>query len=447
MTIDITMPRLSDTMEQGTIIKWHVAQGDEVSAGDLLADVETDKATMEMQSFDDGTVAKIAVAEGTPVDVGTVVVVLLEEDESLGDAATSDDTPIEATSQDEVAPDEVPATGAAQSVVASPADDFQPAHDGHRKVTPVARRLAEEHHVDLASLQGSGPGGRIIKRDVLTAVGAGEETRAAIPPSARGEVVDLAKASPAAPAIPATPVRAAPLVVSQDDRREPVSNMRQTIARRLVQSKQEIPHYQVSMSFAMDELSAMRKKLNIDLADREIKLSVNDLLVRACALAMHRNPLMNASWDGDAIVYHDRVHIGVAVALPEERGGGLVVPVIRDANYKSLRAISAETRALAEKARTRGLSVEEMDGATFTISNLGMFGVDNFTAIINPPNSAILAVGATLEKPVVRDGELAVGLEMNATLSNDHRVVDGATAARWLASFRELIEHPSSILV
>jgi pyruvate dehydrogenase E2 component (dihydrolipoamide acetyltransferase) len=427
MTIDITMPRLSDTMEQGTIIKWHVAQGDEISAGDVLADVETDKATMEMQSFDDGIVAKIVVAEGTPVDVGTVVVVLLEEDESSGDAA--------------------PATGAAQPVVPSPDEDFQPAHDGHRKVTPVARRLAEEHHVDLASLQGSGPGGRIIKRDVLAAVGAGEETRAAIPPSARGEVVDLAKASPAASAIPATPVRAAPLVVSQDDRREPVSNMRQSIARRLVQSKQEIPHYQVTMSFAMDELSAMRKKLNIDLADREIKLSVNDLLVRACALAMHRNPLMNASWDGDAIVYHDRVHIGVAVALPEERGGGLVVPVIRDANYKSLRAISAETRALAEKARTYGLSVEEMDGATFTISNLGMFGVDNFTAIINPPNSAILAVGATLEKPVVRDGELAVGLEMNATLSNDHRVVDGATAARWLASFRELIEHPSSILV
>jgi pyruvate dehydrogenase E2 component (dihydrolipoamide acetyltransferase) len=223
--------------------------------------------------------------------------------------------------------------------------------------------------------------------------------------------------------------------------------MRQIIARKLVESKQEIPHYQVSMVFAMDAMMALRADLNTELADQGVKLSVNDLLVRACAVAMHRNPLMNASWDGDAIVYHGNVNIGVAVALPEERGGGLVVPVLRNADERSLRAISAETRALAEKARTRGLSIEEMEGATFTISNLGMFGVDAFTAIINPPNSAILAVGACLKKPVVRDGELAIGWEMNATLSNDHRVVDGATAARYLGTLKELIEHPAAILV
>ncbi|MCH2141622.1 MAG: 2-oxo acid dehydrogenase subunit E2 [Phycisphaerales bacterium] len=437
MPIDITMPRLSDTMEQGTIIKWHVTEGQDVSAGDVLADVETDKATMEMQSFDDGRIASLSVAEGEPVDIGTVVAVLLEEDES--DDAVAD-TP--ASQPPPVPPAETPTPPA---VVEAPASGASSPRGSHLKATPVARRLAEEHGVDLQSLQGSGPGGRIVKRDVLAAVGAGQETRAAVPPSARGEVVDLARTD--TPSLPATPVQAAPMTLTGDDRREPVSSMRQTIARRLVQSKQEIPHYQVSMAFAMDELSALRKQLNGDLADQDIKLSINDLLVRACALAMHQNPLMNASWDGDAIVYHERVHIGVAVALPEERGGGLVVPVIRDANFKSLRAISTETRALAEKARTRGLSVEEMEGATFTISNLGMFGVDNFTAIINPPNSAILAVGATLEKPVVRDGELAVGLEMNATLSNDHRVIDGATAARWLGTFRSLIEHPSSILV
>ena len=431
------MPRLSDTMEQGTIIKWHVTEGQDVSAGDVLADVETDKATMEMQSFDDGRIASLSVAEGEPVDIGTVVAVLVEEDES--DDAVAD-TP--ASQPPSIPPAETPAPPA---VVEAPASGASSPRGSHLKATPVARRLAEEHGVDLQSLQGSGPGGRIVKRDVLAAVGAGQETRAAVPPSARGEVVDLARTD--TPSLPATPVQAAPMTLTGDDRREPVSSMRQTIARRLVQSKQEIPHYQVSMAFAMDELSALRKQLNGDLADQDIKLSINDLLVRACALAMHQNPLMNASWDGDAIVYHERVHIGVAVALPEERGGGLVVPVIRDANFKSLRAISTETRALAEKARTRGLSVEEMEGATFTISNLGMFGVDNFTAIINPPNSAILAVGATLEKPVVRDGELAVGLEMNATLSNDHRVIDGATAARWLGTFRSLIEHPSSILV
>lgn len=439
MPIDITMPRLSDTMEQGTIIKWHVAEGQDVSAGDVLADVETDKATMEMQSFDDGRVARLSVAEGEPVEIGTVVAVLLEEDESDDVVATPPAVPTEATVAPE-APAPPPVIEAADGPPSTPASGGAPL-----KATPVARRLAEEHGIDLKTLQGSGPGGRIVKRDVLAAVGAGQETRAAVPPSARGEVVDLARTD--TPPLPATPVQAAPMAITADDRREPVSSMRQTIARRLVQSKQEIPHYQVSMTFAMDELSSLRKQLNGDLAEHDIKLSVNDLLVRACALSMHQNPLMNASWDGDAIVYHDRVHIGVAVALPEERGGGLVVPVIRDANFKSLRAISAETRALAEKARTRGLSVEDMEGATFTISNLGMFGVDNFTAIINPPNSAILAVGATLEKPVVRDGQLAVGLEMNATLSNDHRVIDGATAARWLGTFRSLIEHPSSILV
>ena len=316
---------------------------------------------------------------------------------------------------------------------------------GFRYCTPVPFCPAL---IDVSLLTGSGPSGRITKKDVLGAVAAGTETVSAVPPSARpAEPAPLAPAPVEPPAVPTTPVGSGALAVHDDARREPVSGMRQTIARRLVQSKQEVPHYQVSMDFNMDAMVALRKSLNTELAEYEVKLSVNDLLVRACALAMSRNPLMNASWDGDAIIFHKRVHVGVAVALPQERGGGLVVPVIRDADRKSLRQISAETRALATKARDRGLAPEDMEGATFTISNLGMFGVDNFTAIINPPTSAILAVGATAQKPVVRDGELAVGWVMSATLSNDHRVVDGATAAQYLSTLRELVEHPSAILV
>ena len=440
MPIEITMPRLSDTMEHGTIIKWHIAKGDTVTAGDVLADVETDKATMEMQAYDDGIVVSINVLEGQPVDIGTVCAVLSEEDEDERTAVPA-------------APD----SDAAVAEIVQPAVDVPdvhepvaPSHGGGMKITPVARRLAETHGVDVHALIGSGPSGRITKKDVLAAAAAGSEMHAAVPPSAvrhpEPEPAALAPPSPTAD-MPTTPVSFGALTLHADDRREPVSGMRQTIARRLVQSKQEIPHYQVSMVFDMDAMVELRQQLNTDLAEYEVKLSVNDLLVRACALSMSRNPLMNASWDGDAIVFHNRVHIGIAVALPQERGGGLVVPVIRDADRKSLRQISAETRALASKARERGLSIEDMEGATFTISNLGMFGVDHFTAIINPPNSAILAVGGTAQKPVVRDGELAVGWEMNVTLSNDHRVVDGATAAKYLGSLKELIEHPSAILV
>ncbi|MBG84808.1 MAG: pyruvate dehydrogenase complex dihydrolipoamide acetyltransferase [Phycisphaerae bacterium] len=447
MTIEITMPRLSDTMEKGTIIKWHIAEGDEVSAGDVLADVETDKATMEMQSFDDGTVNSLAVDEGQAVEVGTVVAVLLEEDESADDVSSTPAAP--AASSPSTEPDKP-----AEVAPAPQAAERQPTRgsDGQVRISPVARRLAEAHGVDVNSLVGSGPSGRIVKRDVLAAAGAGEETRSAVAPAAKPAQRSM---TPPPTAVPATPVAAAPeqssdliaIPGSLQSHREPVTGMRQTIAQRLVDSKQSIPHYQVSMTFNVDPLMALRSSLNSQLAGTGSKISVNDLLVRACALAMYANPLMNASWAGDSIVYHGDVNIGVAIALPQERGGGLVVATIRNADRKSIRVISAETKALSEKARTRGLTVDEMADSTFTISNLGMFGVDDFTAIINPPNSAILAAGAAIQKPVVRDGELAVGYEMNATLSNDHRVVDGATAAQYLVSLREYIENPAQILV
>lgn len=251
--------------------------------------------------------------------------------------------------------------------------------------------------------------------------------------------------------VPATPVTAvqplAPTSPWQQERTVPLSNMRQIIAKRLVESKQTIPHYQVTMDFDMDPLIEMRKTLNQQLATAGVKLSVNDFLVRCCALAMATNPAFNASFGGDCIQYHGPVNVGIAIALPEERGGGLVVATIRNADQKSLRTISQESAYLSKKARETGLSIEEMGDTTFTISNLGMFGVDNFTAIINPPNSAILAVGAAIEKPVVRNGELAVGREMSATLSLDHRVIDGAMAAMYLKTLKELIENPASLLV
>ena len=432
MSIEITMPRLSDTMERGTIIKWNVKEGDPVSAGDNVADIETDKATMEMQVYDDGHVARIVVPEGETVDVGTVIAIVAEEDEDLDNVAASAPTRADASDAPAAAAQQVPA----------PADG-----DGRVKTTPVARRLAEEHDIDVSTLQGSGPSGRIVKRDVLRAVEAGHETAAAVPPAARAPLP--ASPVPATP-VPATTVLPTTAIEATQTLRPgtvPLTGIRQTIARRLVEAKATIPHYQVTVSFSMDSLLSLRETLNDQLVEQGVKLSVNDFLVRACALAIHRHPEFNASWGGDHLEIHGDVNIGLAVALPPARGGGLVVATVRQADCKSLRTISHESKQLAEKARTRGLTLEEMADSTFTISNLGMFGVEHFTAIINPPNSAILAVGAALQKPVVRDGELTVGWEMSATLSLDHRIIDGASAARYLATLKQLIENPATLLV
>lgn len=455
MPIDITMPRLSDTMEQGTIVKWHVAQGDTVESGDVLADVETDKATMEMQAYDDGTITEISVSEGQPVSIGTVVATMVEEGEEVGEVAAAPAAPAaEPAPVAESAPAAAPASPAPASEPPARAVPAARTRSGQVRISPVARRLAEEHGVDVASLQGSGPMGRIVKRDVLAAVGTVRETAASVPPSAAPVP---APAPVAAPVVPATPVSpsgtgdAGELAVSGgfglQSRSEPLSNMRQVIASRLVESKQTVPHYQVSMVFDMDPMVEMRSTLNEQLKPHGVKLTFNDLVLRCCALAMYTNPLMNASWGGDHIEYHGDVNVGVAVSLPPERGGGLVVATIRNADRKSLRAISEETHFLVDKARTKGLTVDEMGDATFTISNLGMYGVDNFTAIINPPNSAILALGAIQQKPVVRDGQVVVGHEMSVTLSNDHRVVDGATAAEYLVTLKNLIENPGMALV
>ncbi len=455
MSIEVTMPRLSDTMESGTIVEWKVAVGDKVSSGDVVADVETDKATMELAVYDDGTIASIDVEPGKQVDVGTVIALLAEKGEDPANLKPASPAPVP-TPAPAAAPEPAPepASSPSPTPAASPAVSATPAASssgGGMRISPVARRMAESAGIPLATIVGTGPSGRIIKRDVEAAMAAGAETAASVPPAANVPAVAAAPiAQPVAQASSAaiTPIESmaghgSPMA----SRRVPLSNMRQVIARRLVESKTTIPHYQVSMSFDMDPLMTMRKDLNEKLAGGDVKLSVNDFLVRAAALAMHQHPDFNASFDGDAIVQHGAVNVGIAISLPEDKGGGLVVGVIRDADRKSLRMISAESKALAEKARTRGLASEDMEGATFTISNLGMYGVEHFTAIINPPNSAILAVGGAMKQPVVRGDSIEVGHRMTATLSNDHRVIDGAMAARWLQTVRESVEHPTLLLV
>ena len=446
MPIRIEMPRLSDTMEEGTLLKWRVNVGDKVSAGDVLAEVETDKATMEVQAFDDGKVARLAVEEGQTTPVGSVILILAEEGESEDDAAAADDgnggkpaepaddeKEAEAESEDQAESQEAQGATEKASKQSARQEQSEPAATtesaeakpdrGRIRVSPVARRIAEEKGLDLNRIEGSGPDGRIIKRDVLAAVEKAPATETAGAPA------------PAAPA------------GGLESRKVTLTNMRKTIAKRLVESKTTIPHFQVSMQVNMDPLLELRKTLNEQLSEQGVKLSVNDFIVRACAHALVQHPVVNSSWGGDVIEQHGTVNIGVAVALPEEKGGGLVVPVIRDVQNLSVRAIGEQTRKLAEKARDQGLSLDEMADSTFTLSNLGMFGVDQFNAIINPPNAAILAVGAALKKPVVRDDQLTIGHEMSATLSCDHRVVDGAAGAEFLRTLKNLLEHPALMLI
>ncbi len=470
MPIEITMPRLSDTMERGTIVSWNVKEGDDVSAGMTLGDIETDKATMELQSFDDGKVAAILLPQGKAAAVGTKILVLAEEGEDpvqvkrayAGESAegtTASAAPSGATAVAEV--------GQASSGAPVVTAETETVADAHRAIpngreveereggrvfaSPLAKKIATERGLDLAEVKGTGPGGRITRRDVE-----GAQPGTAVPAQSASPPPTMAKsARPAAElaagkvSVPAAPAPLPVLGPGLKKQTVPLSNMRRTIATRLVQSKTTIPHYQVTVVASMDALIDLRRQLNEQLESQGVKLSVNDFLVRACALAMHQHPFINASWgaDGQSVVMHDRVNVGVAIALPIEKGGGLVVGVLRDADRMGLRQISGDTRALAEKARTRGLSIEEMDGATFTISNLGMFGVEHFTAIINPPNSAILAVGAAMEKPVVRDGQIVIGHEMQMTMSSDHRVVDGAMAAQYLGTVKGMLEAPATLLV
>ena len=431
MPIQITMPRLSDTMEEGTLVKWRVKVGDSVVSGDLLADIETDKATMELSAYDNGVVAKLVVDEGDTLVVGGLIAVLAEEGESVDDAVVAAGAAGTGAVGEPGGSGDVSPVGSAQPLAgdtpASPVAraGVSPDPGGRIRVSPVARKMAEEMGIALDSLVGTGPDGRIVKRDVLAV----REGNQGTSPSIGFDATDQSSSK-------VTIV--------------PLTNMRKTIARRMVESKTTIPHFTVTVAISMDALMDLRATINEQsAAESEVKLSVNDFLVRATALALVEHPGLNASWSGDAIIQHGSVNIGVAVSLPPppKGSGGLVVPTLRDTPSKSLRQISQETRVLVAKARESGLTVEEMSGGTFTISNLGMFGVERFEAIINPPQVAILAVAAALEKPVARNGQIVVGYEMTCTLSSDHRVVDGATAAEFLETLKQMMEQPKGLVV
>ena len=414
MTINITMPALSPTMTEGTVARWLKMEGDSVEAGEPIAEIETDKATMEVEAIDDGVLGKIVVGDGTEnVAVNTVIGVMLAEGEdasALKAVAVEAPAPAAPPSAAETAP--VAAEPAPAPSVPAPA-----AEDGQRiKASPLARKMAAQAGIDLATLSGSGPKGRIVKADIEAAM-AGAPVSAAAP----------AQAPAAAPEGTYTEV--------------PLSNMRKTIARRLTESKQTIPHYYLSVDCELDRLLGLRKELNA--RDEGFKLSVNDFILRAMALALRKVPEANAGWSETAILQYDTVDVSVAVAIED----GLITPIVRDADRKGLATISAEVKDLAARARDRKLLPHEYQGGSFSVSNLGMFGIREFAAVINPPQSGILAVGAGEKRAVVKDDALAVATVMTCTLSADHRVIDGAIGARLLAAFKAYVEEPLTMLL
>ena len=433
MPIELLMPALSPTMEEGTLAKWLVKEGDTVASGDLIAEIETDKATMEFEAVDEGTIGKILIAEGTEaVKVNTPIAVLLEDGETADDigSAPAPAKAEAATQKADAAPAPAPA---ATPAVAAPAPAAPAAADGSRIfASPLARRIAAQKGLDLAALKGSGPRGRIVKADV--------EVAEAQPAKAAASAPVAAAAAPAAG--PGSDV-IAKMYADRDYEEIPLDGMRKTIAARLTEAKQQVPHFYLRRDIKLDALMAFRAQLNGQLAEREIKLSVNDFIIKACANALQQVPAANAVWAGDRVFQLTPSDVAVAVAIE----GGLFTPVLKDAHHKSLSALSAEMKDLAGRARDRKLAPHEYQGGSFAISNLGMFGIDNFDAVINPPHGAILAVGAGKKRAVVNDdGQVEVAIVMSVTLSVDHRVIDGALGAELLNAIVANLENPLAML-
>ncbi|WP_299041173.1 pyruvate dehydrogenase complex dihydrolipoamide acetyltransferase [uncultured Tateyamaria sp.] len=432
MPTEILMPALSPTMEEGTLAKWLVKEGDTVSSGDLLAEIETDKATMEFEAVDEGTVGKILVAEGSEgVKVNTPIAVLLEDGESAEDIGSTSSAPAPEAAPAADATAEVSTPAAAETAAPAPA---APTKDGTRIfASPLARRIAAQKGLDLAALKGSGPHGRIVKADVEKAEAAPAK---ASEPTATPALAASAPAGPSGDAV-------TKMYEGRDYEEVKLDGMRKTIAARLTEAKQTVPHFYLRRDIKLDALLEFRGTLNGQLADRGIKLSVNDFIIKACALALQQVPDANAVWAGDKVLKLTPSDVAVAVAIE----GGLFTPVLQDAHQKSLSALSAEMKDLAGRARDRKLAPHEYQGGSFAISNLGMFGIDNFDAVINPPHGAILAVGAGVKKPVVgKDGELEVATVMSVTLSVDHRVIDGALGAQLLQAIVDNLENPLAML-
>ena len=425
MAIEILMPALSPTMETGTLATWNVAVGDAVRSGDVIAEIETDKATMEVEAVDDGVLAVIFVEAGSEnVAVGTPIARLAEDGEAVDDVASAPAAaapPVAEAKVESPAPDAPAKPAPAPAAVAAAAPGT--GSDAPRLfASPLARRIAGDNNIDLGALTGSGPHGRILRRDVEAAMSAQMSA-----PAATAGVAMTAVSAPASPGASSL---------------EPNSQMRKIIAQRLQESKANAPHFYLTVDCEIDTLLAARKVMNEQSPD-DVKISVNDLVIRAAAMALVKVPKANASWEGDHTRLFHHADIAMAVAVD----GGLVTPVIWAAEQKGLAQIAATSRDLATRARTGTLAPEEFAGGSFTISNLGMFGIREFAAVINPPQGAILAVGAGEERPVVRDGQLAVATVMTVTLSADHRVVDGAVGAEWLQAFKGYIEAPVTMLL
>ncbi|GAA4011147.1 pyruvate dehydrogenase complex dihydrolipoamide acetyltransferase [Hymenobacter fastidiosus] len=451
----IRMPKMSDTMTEGTIASWLKKVGDKVKSGDILAEVETDKATMELENYDDGTLLYIGPKDGEAVAVDGILAIIGEEGadvqallggQSGGSAAPAAPAPAAApeTAAAEAAP--AAATPAAPAAAGAPQSATVTQPGGRIFASPLAKSIAKDKGIDLSSIKGSGENGRIVSRDLESAQpGAAPATQPAAAPAAAAQP---APAAPAAPAAAPTAEAPAPqprpqdpkTPASQDYTDTPVSQMRKVIARRLSESLFTAPHFYLTMEINMDRAMEVRTQLN---TLSPVKLSFNDLVVKASAVALRQHPVVNSSWLGDKIRQNHVINIGVAVAVDE----GLLVPVVRNADGKGLSQIATEVKALAEKAKTKKLQPAEWEGSTFTISNLGMFGIEEFTAIINPPDACILAVGGIKQTAVVKDGQLAIGNIMKVTLSCDHRVVDGATGAAFLQTLKALLEDPMRMLI
>ena len=427
MATNILMPALSPTMTEGTLTKWLKAEGDNIRAGDVIAEIETDKATMEVEAVDEGVLGKILVADGTEgVKVNAPIAVLVNAGETVP-AGAAPAAPAKPASPAAVVPQ-----AAHQSVPMTNghAQPDQPAGGERIFVSPLARRMARQAGIDLSGIKGSGPGGRIVKADI-------EATQAqpAAPPAA---VV--------APGAPAPKVASPALPIVAPHRLVPNSSMRKVIARRLVESKQTVPHFYVTMDIEIDALLKLRAELNAKSpkdGPGAFRLSVNDFVIKATALTLRRIPMVNVCWTDDNIVAFDDIDISVAVSIPD----GLITPIVRRADQKGLAAISNEMKDLAARAKAGKLKPDEFQGGGFSISNMGMYGVTSFSAIINPPQAAILAVAAGQQRPVVRNGELAVATVMSCTLSVDHRAVDGALGAEWIAAFKAVVEDPLSLML
>ncbi len=435
MATNILMPALSPTMTEGTLTKWLKAEGDSIRAGDVIAEIETDKATMEVEAVDEGVLGKILVADGTEgVKVNAPIAVLVEAGESVPAAAAP------AASAKPATPTEIVPQAATQ---APPAPQPAPMTNGHAPndqpagaerifVSPLARRMAKQAGIDLSGIKGSGPGGRIVKADI-------EATQAQ--PAAQS-----AAPAPVASTAPAPKVASPALPIVAPHRLIPNSSMRKVIARRLAESKQTVPHFYVTMDIEIDALLKLRAELNAKSpkdGPGAFRLSVNDMVIKAAAITLRRIPMVNVCWTDDNIVAFDDIDISVAVSIPD----GLITPIVRRADQKGLAAISNEMKDLAARAKTGKLKPDEFQGGGFSISNMGMYGVTSFSAIINPPQAAILAVAAGQQRPVVRNGELAVATVMSCTLSVDHRAVDGALGAEWIAAFKAVVEDPLSLML